>query len=171
MRSYTDTGGCYRTYLWTVVASGGTAGSAAVEGAIQTGFQRGHRQIANTRKDSCDGAGAARAMVHAPSRRGRPHHTGRGATGPGAPAMGRHVSLRIGLFFLLTPRRIGLAGCLGLGLGLNSQVRATPAFLTVSRSGNLSFPPNLFLKSYFKENPLRSHFLRLKFLCMSSHVA
>jgi hypothetical protein len=43
---------------------------------------------------------------------------------------------------------------------------ATPAFLTVSRSGNLFFPQS-FLKSYFEDNPHRSHFLRLKF---SVHV-
>lgn len=112
--SYTDTGGCYRTYLWTVVASRGTAGSAAAEGAIQTGFQsRG-----NIGRLPIQGLVRWSRTRYGP--RAKPaRETGRGATGPGAPAM--VVTLACGLDFFFsfnskTVRRIGLAGCLGLGL-------------------------------------------------------
>jgi hypothetical protein len=132
--SYTDTGGCYRTYLWTVVASRGTAGSAAVEGAIQTGFQsRG-----NIGRLPIQGLVRWSRTRYGP--RAKPaRETGRGATGPGAPAMVVTLACGLDFFFLLTPRRSD--GLVWLGAWVWVSSTGYPAFLTVSRSGNFSFSP------------------------------
>lgn len=132
MRSYTDTGGCYRTCgLWSQV------------GARQ-GVQRWKvqfRQASSPEGTSAD----CQYALWSTRQPGEGDRTTRDAAPPAPGPRQWVVTLFCGLdfFFLLTPRRIGLAGCLGLGLGLGLKYGLPPRS---SRSVGpvIYFSPNLF---------------------------